>query len=143
AAGAEAEVAGEAEVERARQGGDRGVGREDRGPARRRDGRADRVAPHHPRVPGGAETIQQGDEVIRFQKPTTPPGILTGRGATAAADLKSAHNKGKRDFAEGDFDKSIYGHREVKAALRQAQRDKCAFCESSVSHVSYGDVEHY
>jgi uncharacterized protein (TIGR02646 family) len=81
--------------------------------------------------------------VIRINKPATPPAILTGRGKAARAALEAAHEGGKRDFAESDFDKTIYGPKAVKDALRRAQHDKCAFCESSVSHVSYGDVEHY
>ena len=36
-----------------------------------------------------------------------------------------------------------YAHATVKEALRTAQHDKCAFCESKVSHVSPGDVEHF
>jgi hypothetical protein len=31
----------------------------------------------------------------------------------------------------------------VKAALRIAQHDKCGFCESKVTHVAFGDVEHF
>lgn len=81
--------------------------------------------------------------MIRINKPASPPAILSGRGQTATAALRAAYEGDKREFAESDFDKAIYGPRAVKDALRQAQHDKCAFCESSVSHVSYGDVEHY
>jgi len=42
-----------------------------------------------------------------------------------------------------EFKSGIYAHADVKAALRAAQRDKCAFCESVVTHVGFGDVEHY
>ena len=31
----------------------------------------------------------------------------------------------------------------MKAALRQAQHDKCAFCESKIAHTGYGDVENF
>jgi uncharacterized protein (TIGR02646 family) len=42
-----------------------------------------------------------------------------------------------------EFAEDIYRHESVKAALRAAQHDKCAFCESKFSHVGYGDVEHF
>ncbi len=35
-----------------------------------------------------------------------------------------------------------YNHPDVKALLRQETADKCAYCESKVSHVDYGDIEH-
>lgn len=35
-----------------------------------------------------------------------------------------------------------YRHATNKDALRQACADKCMYCESTVSHVYYGDVEH-
>lgn len=35
-----------------------------------------------------------------------------------------------------------YKHPDNKAALRAASHDKCMYCESKVSHVYYGDVEH-
>ena len=31
----------------------------------------------------------------------------------------------------------------LKAALRAAQHDKCAFCESLITHIGYGDIEHF
>jgi uncharacterized protein (TIGR02646 family) len=31
----------------------------------------------------------------------------------------------------------------VKSALRVAQNDKCAFCESKITHIGYGDIEHF
>ena len=41
------------------------------------------------------------------------------------------------------FDSSLYAAKSVKNALLKEQHDKCCFCESKVSHVAYGDVEHY
>lgn len=37
---------------------------------------------------------------------------------------------------------SAYGAREVKELLRNETAEKCAYCESKVLHVDYGDVEH-
>ena len=50
------------------------------------------------------------------------------------------YEAGTRTFG---FDAGIYGHATVKTALKQAQHDKCCFCESKISHISYGDVEHF
>jgi uncharacterized protein (TIGR02646 family) len=41
------------------------------------------------------------------------------------------------------FAPDIYGAKSVKSSLRRAQNGKCAFCESKVAHVAYGDVEHF
>ena len=35
-----------------------------------------------------------------------------------------------------------YKNPENKDALRQASSDKCMYCESKISHIYYGDVEH-
>ena len=35
-----------------------------------------------------------------------------------------------------------FKHPENKAALRNASFDKCMYCESKVTHIDYGDVEH-
>ena len=37
---------------------------------------------------------------------------------------------------------SSYKDPEVKALLRAETADKCAYCESKIPHISYGDVEH-
>jgi uncharacterized protein (TIGR02646 family) len=42
-----------------------------------------------------------------------------------------------------EFDKAIYGHKDVKTALKKLQANKCCFCEAKVSHISSGDVEHF
>lgn len=38
--------------------------------------------------------------------------------------------------------KTNYKHPENKATLRAACHDKCMYCESKISHIYYGDVEH-
>jgi uncharacterized protein (TIGR02646 family) len=35
-----------------------------------------------------------------------------------------------------------YAHPEIKAALLAETNEKCAYCESPLRHVTYGDVEH-
>jgi uncharacterized protein (TIGR02646 family) len=76
--------------------------------------------------------------MIHISKPNAP-AILMTHGSLAAEELKKAR-PGTRRF---EFDSSIYAHREVKDALRKAQHDKCAFCESKLTHIGYGDIEHF
>lgn len=47
------------------------------------------------------------------------------------------------DVAAMKFECSVYGAPEVKRVLRAAQHDKCCFCESKITHVAFGDVEHF
>ena len=83
--------------------------------------------------------------MIRLTKPTAPT-VLTTRGLHATNDLcdeydrSPAYRRGKKHFT---FSNDIYAHDEVKAALRTLQRDKCAFCESKITHIGFGDVEHF
>ena len=78
--------------------------------------------------------------MIRVAKPEQAPPILRDRGQRTTEANQQAFVGGERAFK---FDSSIYGAKSVKSALKKAQHDKCAFCESKVSHVAYGDVEHY
>ncbi len=36
-----------------------------------------------------------------------------------------------------------YNHQQIKAALRLMFSDKCAYCESHITHVDFGDIEHF
>ena len=40
-------------------------------------------------------------------------------------------------LADGD-----YRYSQNKAALKKASHDKCMYCESKITHIDYGDVEH-
>lgn len=53
---------------------------------------------------------------------------------------QTAYDGGTKTFS---FDPEIYGHDTVKEALIHAQHAKCAFCEAKITHISYGDVEHF
>lgn len=35
-----------------------------------------------------------------------------------------------------------YNHPEIKTALEKETHEKCAYCESKIKHISYGDIEH-
>ena len=42
-----------------------------------------------------------------------------------------------------EFDNDLYGHSKIKLALIKCHFGKCAFCESHVSTISNGDIEHF
>ncbi|HEY6328509.1 MAG TPA: hypothetical protein VI756_04160 [Blastocatellia bacterium] len=85
--------------------------------------------------------------MIRIIKPATAPKILNEQGRRKTAALKANHTKYPEQYESGarlfTFDGKIYGHESVKEALIAAQHDKCCFCESKITHISYGDVEHF
>ncbi len=78
--------------------------------------------------------------MISINKPTEMPEKLRTAGKDATKDLCEKFDKGETKF---EFDSKIYGHPEVKEALKTIQHDKCFLCESRISHISYGDVEHF
>jgi uncharacterized protein (TIGR02646 family) len=78
--------------------------------------------------------------MIRVRKPEQAPPILRERGQRTTEANQQAFINGERTFK---FNSSIYGAKSVKKALIKAQHDKCAFCESKVGHIAFGDVEHY
>jgi uncharacterized protein (TIGR02646 family) len=85
--------------------------------------------------------------VIRINKPKLAPKILSTKGEKKTQVICQAYTKNKKVYDSGqkkfDFDSTIYGHKTVKDILKKAQHDKCCFCESKVTHISYGDVEHF
>jgi uncharacterized protein (TIGR02646 family) len=85
--------------------------------------------------------------VIRIRKPATPPEVLRTKGARARRTLSAAYSRQPQAYASGTksfkIDSDIYGHASVKQALLDAQHGKCAFCESKIAHIAYGDVEHF
>ena len=78
--------------------------------------------------------------MIRIAKPKKAPAILTTKGRAKRDEHKPAYDRGESNFA---FDAKIYGHKTVKEALKKAQHDKCFLCESKITHISHGDVEHF
>jgi uncharacterized protein (TIGR02646 family) len=85
--------------------------------------------------------------MIGIDRPRAVPPILVRRGAARAAQIRAdyladrdAYRTDRKSF---EFEKhAYYAHRSVKDALRNAQHDKCAFCESKISHIAYGDIDH-
>ncbi len=88
--------------------------------------------------------------MIRIKKSKRAPAILGTRGRQATKRLCEQYDaspedyrNGTRSFTSRDFDSDIYGAPSVKDALQKAQHGKCAFCESKIMHIAYGDVEHF
>ena len=85
--------------------------------------------------------------MIRIRKPNTAPPILRNRGVTQTDVDKAAYDSAPQDYRSGDktfeFKSRIYAAKSIKNALTKAQHDKCCFCEAKVTHVAYGDVEHF
>src|SRR5882724_4500569 len=85
--------------------------------------------------------------MIRIRKPASPPPLLTTQGREEADANRTAYDADPAAYHEGraqlSFHSGIYGHESVKRELNAAQHDKCCFCEAKISHVSYGDVEHF
>ena len=78
--------------------------------------------------------------MIRIKKPKKVPEILRTQGTAKRAEMCDAFDKGEIKF---EFDNKIYGHETVKSVLKKSQHDKCFLCESKVTHISSGDVEHF
>jgi uncharacterized protein (TIGR02646 family) len=85
--------------------------------------------------------------MIRINKPSDPPNVLKTKGKKKTDEMKIAFEKNEKDYLDGKkkfaFDGKIYAHETVKDSLLQAQFDKCFLCESKVTHVGYGEVEHF
>ena len=85
--------------------------------------------------------------MIRVRKPARAPRILRERGRTTTDSNCEAFDSTPSNYLNGneifEFDRTIYAAKSVKNALTKAQHEKCCFCESKVTHVAYGDVEHF
>ena len=85
--------------------------------------------------------------MIEIDRPTAVPPILLLQGAALRRKLCRAYLRAPDAYRRGtrklELDSDVYGHEQVKAVLREAQHGKCAFCESKVTHIAYGDIEHF
>ena len=85
--------------------------------------------------------------MISINKSKTPPPILSNSGKTETENLCNDFLANKANYENGEkrfeFKSSIYGSKSVKKKLIKSQHDKCFLCESKITHISYGDVEHF
>jgi len=85
--------------------------------------------------------------MIRVVRPGRVPRVLTGSGVKYRQSLCEQHDAAPAEYRSCrltfTFNSRCYGAKSIKSALLRAQHGKCAFCESKVSHVAYGDIEHF
>ena len=83
--------------------------------------------------------------MIRVRKLRAPQKLESGTSLTEQDCI--AYDANSADYLVGTkkfgFKRSIYGHKSVKDALKNAQRQKCCFCEGRFRAHYRGDVEHY
>ena len=70
------------------------------------------------------------------------PEILSANAAAWTADLIHAIGLGDAHKKTANSIKSRYRHPDIKTALLKETNGKCAYCESLLRHVTYGDIEH-
>jgi len=76
--------------------------------------------------------------MIRLTKIASPQ-ILVRQAAKWTAELLAAIAGGTK---LSDARKARYNHPDIKQALLQETHGKCAYCESKLRHITYGDIEH-
>jgi hypothetical protein len=74
------------------------------------------------------------------KKANDTPDILKTKGKEEIEKLKLMTSEQRIKYK---YSSAIYGAKTVKNKLKDIQNDKCCFCESKVSAISFGDVEHY
>lgn len=67
------------------------------------------------------------------------PAVLTDNFATWTHTLTQ---KSAQGVAITSADKAHYRHKDIKSALLTETSGKCAYCESKLRHITYGDIEH-
>lgn len=82
--------------------------------------------------------------MIEIQKPAQAPQKLLDAGQQETERVKALYEADSAAYQNGTkkfkFQSSIYGHPSVKTALRNAQHNKCCFCERKTE---VGHIEHY
>lgn len=75
--------------------------------------------------------------MIRVER-TAKPAVLEEKQTDWTTALLRAVTKTAKKRAEGK-----YRHRDIKVALVAMFHGKCAYCESKITHIDYGHIEHY
>jgi uncharacterized protein (TIGR02646 family) len=76
--------------------------------------------------------------MIRLLKGALPQVLAENAERWTAALLERLHAGEEPSQTE----RTRYRHADIKAALVEETHGKCAYCESKLRHVTYGDVEH-
>lgn len=75
--------------------------------------------------------------MIKVQR-TSKPKVLEDKAADWTSKLMAASTRKEKKAAE-----NRYRHNSIKVALKNMFHDKCAYCESKISHIDYGHIDHY
>ncbi len=79
--------------------------------------------------------------MIHIQRTYSTPDTLTSaRAETARRELAQ---QVEADPTKLTIKSDIYAAPDVKQTLIDMQHSKCCFCESKITHIAYGDVEHF
>lgn len=73
-------------------------------------------------------------KILRFQEPR----VLKRNGEKWKKELSNAKTDADKSKARGK-----YKHTEIKQTLKIMCNEKCAYCESQLSHIAYGHIEHF
>lgn len=79
---------------------------------------------------------------------TEKPKVLKEKSSIWLSDYLIARsnylkNKTKKNKTKLDTSEKKYNNEEVKTALKTMFQNKCAFCESHITHIDYGEIEHF
>lgn len=66
------------------------------------------------------------------------PEILVDKGQEWTSEYLEGHSSGSLTKTQ----RFRYRHRDIKEALRAETHDKCAYCESKISHIHPGETDH-
>ena len=80
--------------------------------------------------------------MIKIIKPTTVPKKLREDGRKEDDQNRKDYDADPCSYINFKILNSIYGHPTVKKVLKEAQKNKCCFCEKDQSD-EYGAVEHF
>lgn len=85
--------------------------------------------------------------MIRVTRTPVPPFLKANSSTWKLAYLK-ARKKYENDGTASSQKKLLsaekkYNHAQVKDALQSMFSDKCAYCESHITHVAYAHIEHF
>jgi uncharacterized protein (TIGR02646 family) len=67
------------------------------------------------------------------------PAVLQANAQRWTQEILDKHARGEKPTKT---DRSKYNHTEVKSSLVNETNGKCAYCESYIRHIAYGDIEH-
>lgn len=76
---------------------------------------------------------------MRKIKKAPKPQVLIDHAKEWTTEYCACLNAGNKP---SDTVANRYNHPEIKSALEKETHEKCAYCESKIKHISYGDIEH-